>query len=60
MHLRHNTLCLEPRVKNKSTTKATSATKARDEARKRLMAAKKAMKERRNSETDDVIYVSSS
>ncbi|XP_067929335.1 uncharacterized protein [Watersipora subatra] len=40
-----------------STTKPAGAAKARDEARKRLMAAKKAMKERRNSETDDVIFV---
>ena len=49
----------ESKQKSKAAnSKQNASAKARDEARKRLMAAKKAMRGRRNSESEDVIYVS--
>lgn len=46
-------------AKAKPANKPTSGAKAsRDEARKRIMAAKKAMRQRKRSESDDVIFVS--
>ena len=52
---------LDSKTKNKAAvSKPNGAAKARDEARKRLIAAKKAMKQRRNSETEDVIFVKAS